>query len=219
MAQFILDLGHRTAYGEADFLVAPNNETAVAWIDRWPAWPGPVLALYGPPGCGKTHLAHVWEARTKARFIGPEDLTTDKVPDLLGDGSSIILDDAEGVEEEGLLHLYNMLSERQGNLLITAGRPPARWQVRLPDLRSRLLAAVAVPIEAPDDALLGALLNKLFADRQLAVPEAVVTFLLGHMERSFEAARRIVLELDRAAMTEHRAITTSLARRILARET
>ncbi len=214
MAQFILDLGHRTAYGEADFLVAPCNETAVAWIDRWPAWPGPALALYGPAGCGKTHLAHVWQARAGASFIKREDLRTDSVPDLLGAASSVILDDAEGVEEEALLHLYNVVAERGGSLLLTATRAPAHWMVVLPDLRSRLLAAAAVPIAPPDDALLGGVLKKLFADRQLAVGEEVILFLLRQMERSFEAARRVVRELDEAALTEHRSITVPLARRI-----
>ena len=216
MAQFILDLGHRTAYGEADFLVAPCNETAVAWIDRWPHWPGPALALYGPAGCGKTHLAHVWQAKAGATFIKREDLTTEKVPELLGQSSSVILDDAEGVEEEALLHLYNIVAERRGNLLLTATRAPAHWAVALSDLRSRLLAAAAVPIAPPDDALLSGVLKKLFADRQLAVGEEVVAFLLRHMERSFEAARRLVRDLDETALAERRAITVPLARRILA---
>ncbi|MGB8274330.1 MAG: DNA replication protein, partial [Alphaproteobacteria bacterium] len=67
--QLPLDLPHRPALGLEDFLVAPCNVGAVRWIDRWPDWPGPVLAITGPSACGKTHLAHVWQARSGAAML------------------------------------------------------------------------------------------------------------------------------------------------------
>jgi chromosomal replication initiation ATPase DnaA len=215
VSQLPLDLGHRPALGGDDFLVAPSNEAAIAWLDRWPQWPAPALALHGPAGSGKTHLAHVWQARSGGVFIDPRTLATDGVPGLLGMARAAIVDDASDAPEEALLHLYNLLAERRGHLLIVACEPPARWGTRLADLRSRLVASPAVALAAPDEALLGALLVKLFADRQLAVGEDVVAYLLVRLERSFEAARCAVAALDAAALAAHRRITVPLVREVL----
>jgi len=217
MTQLILDLGHRSASGEADFLVAPSNAAAVAWIDGWPGWPAPALVLHGPPGCGKSHLAAIWRARAGAPLIAAESLTVEGVPDLLGAAAGAVVDGADRAEERPLLHLYNFVAERRGHLLLLAEEPPARWSTGLADLRSRLLAAPPVALLPPDDALLGALLVKLFADRQVAVGQEVILFLLSRMERSFDAARRLVEALDRAALAEGRAITVPLARGVMER--
>ena len=218
--QLTLDLGHRPALGMDDFLVTPCNREAVAWIDRWPDWPGPALAIHGPPGCGKTHLAHVFRARSAAKLIAPEALGRTEPDGLLGEARVCMLDDAGrvaggSVGERALLHLYNVVAERQGHLLLAARKPPGRWPVGLPDLRSRLAAMPAVSVGAPDDALIGALLVKLFADRQLRVGQDVVAFLLTRMERSFDAARRMVAAIDETALAERRNITVPLVRDVL----
>ena len=215
MTQLILDLGHRPALGERDFLVAPCNQAAVQWLDCWPDWPAPALAIHGPAGCGKTHLARVFAARSRAPILEAERVTTASVPARLGEARACVVDDADRADAEPLLHLYNLIAERGGHLLLTAREPPARWPGLLPDLRSRLAAAPAVGVSAPDDALLAALLVKLFADRQLAVGEEVVLFLVHQMERSFDAARRLVADLDAAALRDRRSITIPLARSLL----
>lgn len=215
MTQLPLDLPHRPALGRADFLVAPCNQDAIAWLDRWPRWPAPALALCGPPGSGKTHLAHVFAARAAARFIDPAALTTERVPALLGEAQAAIVDDAASAPEEPLLHLYNLLAERGGHLLVAAREPPARWPIALADLRSRLVACPVVAVAAPDEALIGALLIKLFADRQLQVGEGVVAYLALQLDRSFAAAQEAVAALDTAALAEHRRVTVPLAKRVL----
>ena len=132
----------------------------------------------------------------------------------------MVLDPAEPIADElALLQLYNRLREQGGHLLLTARRPVAAWGVRLPDLASRLRAAPAVAIGAPDDALLAALLVKLFDDRQLAVSEGVIGYLVRHMERSFAAARAVVEALDRHSLRDRRPVTVALARAVLEAET
>ena len=225
-AQLPLELALRPALGREDFLVASSNEVAVAWIDRWPDWPGPVLALYGPPGCGKTHLCQVWRAASGAVEIDAGRLARAEPPELLGAARACVLDDAEALlgcagganadaNAERLLHLFNSVVERGGQLLLTGHAAPARWPCGLADLGSRLAAAPAVRLEAPDDALMEALLVKLCADRQLAVDGKVLRYLLARMERSFAAARALVAALDRASLAERRALTVPLARRVL----
>lgn len=213
--QLPLDLPHRPALGRADFLVAPPNAEAVAWLDRWPDWPAPALALHGPPGSGKSHLARVFAASSAGTMIDPSALATERVPALLGEHATAIVDDADRAAAEPLLHLYNVVVERRGHLLVVAREAPARWPLALADLRSRLLACPAVGVTPPDEALIGALLVKLFADRQLAIGEEVVAYLALHLERSFAAAQGAVAALDAAALAERRPVTVPLARRVL----
>ena len=194
MSQLALDFGHRAALGADDFLIAESNRGAVLWL-----------------------LAHVWQTNSSARRLIASEVAGRTPAEVLGEWRYAVVDgiDPTRLDEQALLHLFNVVAERGGHLLILAEAPPARWPIDLPDLRSRLAAAPAVAIGAPNDALIGAVLAKLFFDRQLRVGEEVVSFLLARMERSLDAARRIVAALDAAALTGHRNITIPLARRVL----
>lgn len=218
--QIAFDLGHRTAMGREDFLISPSNQDAVAWIDLWPEWPAPSLILYGPVASGKSHLAAVWGEKAGAACVRPDTLNDSSIRDIAGAARHIILEGADkligNVEgEKGLFHLYNLFKEEKRSFLLTLSEPPVRRSFALPDLASRLRAAPTVAIREPDDVLLGAVLVKLFNDRQLRVGADVVKYILSHMERSFEEARRIVDAADRKAMIEKKAISVPLVRDLL----
>lgn len=217
-AQLHFSFDHRPAMGQEDFLVAPCNEQAVKWIDSWPDWPGPALCLHGPTGCGKTHLAHVWQTRSDAVMLETREIAGRTPDDLLGGATCCILENADGdADHPALLHLYNVVAERRGHLLLTAERPPARWSVTLDDLRSRLTAASAAQIGKPDEALVGAVMIKLFADRQIVIGKDVLVYLVMRIERSFEVARQVVDAVDSAALASQRRLTVPLARDVLRR--
>jgi chromosomal replication initiation ATPase DnaA len=200
-------------------MVAPCNKDALAWIERWPDWPSPALALAGPAGCGKTHLAHIWAERAGAPVLDAESLEGKDIAelsDLIERSPAIAVDNAERAPERALFHLYNLLREERGYLLLTSSGPPAYWRIALPDLASRLRAALAIEIAPPDDDLLGSIILKQLADRQLHAGAGVVHYLVSHMERSGEAARRVVALLDRRALAEGREIDRRLAADVLA---
>ncbi|MBL6959089.1 MAG: DNA replication protein [Rhodospirillales bacterium] len=220
--QLTLDFDHRPSLAGDDFLVAPNNDEAVSWLDRWPHWPGPVLAIHGPVGCGKTHLASVFAALSGARVISAADLQLGADPlDILGAAPAFVIEDAEAAAaggEEDFLHLFNVIAETGRHLLLTSKTPPSRWPLGLPDLRSRLNSVLAVEIGAPGDALIVAVLVKLFSDRQLRVDDEVIRYLSTRMDRSFEAARSLVDRIDRHALAAQRNITVPLVRQVLESE-
>ena len=210
--QLVLALDHAESFAREDFLAGPSNAAALALIDRWPDWPARVMALVGPEGSGKTHLASIWAATSGARVLSAKLLGHSDLPAALATGA-LVLEDLEpaGLDERALFHLLNLAREQAAFMLITARAAPATFPVTIHDLGSRLRAVPAVKLAAPDDALLRALIVKLAADRQLAADEPLVNYLVNRIERSFVAARAAVVRLDEEALRRHRPVTRALA--------
>jgi DnaA regulatory inactivator Hda len=222
--QLALDLPARPALGRAEFYVAAPNRLALAQIDRWPDWPDGKLAVVGPPASGKTHLAHVWAARAAAQIVPAAALPAFDL-ERVADDSAVAVEDADtipalGLEaaraEEALFHLHNRLALGGGTLMVTGAGRPATWRLKLPDLASRLRACVVAELAPPDDALLAAILVKLFSDRQLEVSPEVIDYLLPRIERTFAGAQAVVTRLDRMALARRRQVTVRLAAELLA---
>lgn len=218
--QIPLDLGHRPAQGREDFMVAPSNQDAVIWIDRWPDWPAPALILYGPVASGKSHLAAVWGEQTKAAAIDTAKLTQASADEIANTAEHLVIESidlwlGDKAAETTLFHLYNLMKEQQRSVLLTMNMAPTHIDFAIPDLASRLRAAPAAAIQPPDDTLLAAILVKLFTDRQLQISHEVLSYLLPRMERSFSAAHELVKAADHLAMAEKKSISVPLVRRIL----
>lgn len=217
--QLVFDLPARDGMTRAEFFVSPANALALAALDGWQGWPGGKMLLLGPPGAGKTHLAQIWVAETGAALVPAADLAGADIPGLAAAGR-VAVEDAAAIAgnpqaEAALFHLHNLLAQTGGALLLTAETPPRDWGLGLPDLLSRMQAAPVTRIEAPDDALLSAVLVKLFADRQLAVAPNLIPYLVARMPRSVGAARALVAALDAAALAEGRPVTRGLAAGLL----
>ena len=215
--QLILDLPVRTSTGRDDFFVTAANEAAVGVIDAWPDWPAPVMVLVGPAGSGKSHLGAVWRASSSATMIAATAIRAAAVPDLLETGA-LLVEDAPGAErhEAAFFHLLNLAREMKSCVLITARDDPARWPVNLPDLRTRLMVLDVIRLGRPDDQLMRGVIVKQFQDRQIAADEAVVSYMLTHMERSLEAVGRLVAEIDRAALEQKTRITRAFVAQVMA---
>lgn len=213
MTQLTLPLETRPALGREDFIVAPANREAVAFIDAFPNWPAPIAALHGPEGSGKSHLAAAWAARANARII--EAFTLD-AGILHDDATALVVEnvDCSGTDAARDAIVFALV-ERGGAMLLTGREPPSQWRAAIPDLASRYRSLVSFTLWAPDDDLLGAMARKLFADKQLTVPDAAIEAMIHAIERSPAAVRDLVARADAKALAEKRPITTALIREIL----
>lgn len=216
--QLALDLPHAESFRRDDFLASPSNEAALSLVERWPEWHGPMAAIVGPRGAGKSHLAAIWAERTGARIVAAVTLARAEVPAALATGALVVEDVTPGADEAALFHLLNLAREDGAWLLFTASQRLDGSGFALPDLVSRLRAVPSVTLAPPDDALLSAVLVKLFADRQLAVGEGVIAYLLPRMERSLAAARETVAKLDAAALSRGRAVSRQLTAEVFREE-
>jgi len=214
--QLALALAHHESLAREDFLAGPSNAAALALIERWPDWPDRVLALIGPAGSGKSHLAAIWAERAGARLLAARALEEANLPAQLATGALVLEDLRAGaIGETALFHLLNLAREERAFVLLTSRSAPAAWPLRIADLASRVRVVPVAALEAPDDGLLRAVLVKLFADRQLAVDETLVGYLAVRIERSIAAARAAVAELDAASLRLQRPVNRALAAAIL----
>ncbi len=214
--QLPLDLPIETRLEAEDFLISPSNEIAFHYLEKWPNWPDRVLLLTGPEASGKSHLAAVWSAQSRAWTEKASDIVLDRVPHLVSSGALVIEDcDQSTLDEHAMFHLVNAARERGTYLLLTARKGPMEWNIKTPDLISRLRLAPEVKIDRPDDALLNAVLFKLFIDRQLVIDTTIIAFIQSRIERSIAAARDFVERLDREGLARGKPITRSLAAQLL----
>jgi chromosomal replication initiation ATPase DnaA len=214
--QLRLELRRPNSFRREDFIVSPSNADAVRAVDAWPAWYGGCLALIGPAGSGKTHLARSWAAKVDAAVFG-DDTTVAELAPLRG--RPILIEDAhQGVVDETLFHLINMAGDAGGGLLMTAPVAPQAWPATLPDLRSRLNASPVAELPPPDDQVLEGLLRLFFRERNIKPSDDLIPYLLRRIERSAVSAREIVDRLDEASVADHKPVSRVLARQIFENE-
>ncbi len=231
-----LVLPRRRAMGRADFIETQANAEAAALMAAWRLWPERRLALCGPEGSGKTHLAHVFMAESGAARVAARDLAAADAPGLVARGAAVV-EDVDRIAdappgtppgatpetppggaaraEAALFHLMNLAAAEGCALLLTGRAAPARWPVALPDLASRLAALTPARLGPPDDALLAAVIAKALGDRGLRFEAGVPAFLAMRIERTFAAAEAVVARLDAASLAQGRAVTRKLAGEVL----
>ncbi len=208
--QLALPFPHAPHYRAYEFLAAASNAEALEWLHNTATWPSGRLALWGPEGCGKTHLLHLWAEQQRAELLaGP--LLAMRPP-----AGPVAVDDADAAPERPLLHLLNAAGEAGLPVLLAGRAAPARWRAELPDLASRLRATTAVRIGPAEDELLRRLLMRLLAERQLAVAEPLQDWLRLRLPRSQGAIREAVARLDRAALAGGGPVTRAIAQAVVA---
>jgi chromosomal replication initiation ATPase DnaA len=212
--QLALALDHVESYARDDFLSGACNAGPLALIESWPDWPAKAVALVGPEGSGKTHLATIWAAASGARVISGHALSDVGLRAALATGA-LVIEDAATADERTLFHLINLARGENAYLLLTARIAPSGWPMTIPDVVSRLRAMPVVSLQAPDDEILRGVMVKVAADRQLALDDGVVRYIATRIERSFAAARAAIIALDNESLRQGRPATRALAAGIL----
>jgi chromosomal replication initiation ATPase DnaA len=214
--QLAFTLPHAESLTRDNFLEGPANAAALALIDAWPEWPSRTMMLVGPEGSGKSHLAAIWADESGARSTAAHTLSAADVPDALTTGALVVEDlRPREVDERALFHLLNLAREQAAFVLLTGRISPSAMEVDLRDLGSRLRALPTVSLSPPDEQLFRALIVKFCADRQLAIDESVVSYLVSRIERSTAAARQAIELLDSEALRQGRPVTRALAAELL----
>jgi DnaA regulatory inactivator Hda len=217
--QLPLHLPLKPNYAEIDFIESPCNREALQWIRRWPDWPVKMIAIYGMPGCGKTHLAHIWQEKSTARLLTAEDIAKITPFEAVRDFQAFVVDDADTLEaEDWLFHFYNLMKEKDAYCLFCCRQAPTQWTVTLPDLQSRLTTILSVPLPPPDEDALRAVLFKLFTEKGMTLSLDIADYILRRIERSFEAARTLVNAIDHYTLSTHRPLTLAVVRDVLSAE-
>ncbi len=233
--QLTLGLPLNTSHAAEDFIVGAPNADAHAYMTGWPSWPSHAVALVGPRGCGKSHLAGLWCGLSGAERVPASSADEARLFSVAGPGADpdtdrgagandpaarplfAIEDVDQGVADEAaLFHLLNRCKELGGSAVFTARTPPGAWVIDLPDLRSRVRAMPVVQIAEPDDDLLQQVLLKLLGDRQLHASPAAISFLLLHLDRNMALVQDVVAAIDRLSWTRAKPLTRTLARDALA---
>ncbi|WP_298257286.1 DnaA/Hda family protein [uncultured Litoreibacter sp.] len=215
--QLAFSLPAKEALGREDYFVSDANALAVSAVEDWANWPLNKLVLVGPAGAGKTHLAMVWAQEADAQVVLAQALHE---PMALARGALVVEDlhkiAGDRAQETQLFHLHNLMQEAGHPLLVTSAVAPARLDLVLPDLKSRMSGTSVAKLEALDDMLLMALVMKMFSDRQIAIKPDLLSYVMPRLPRSFEAVRGFVEGMDARALAEKRPIGKGLARDVLA---
>jgi chromosomal replication initiation ATPase DnaA len=210
--QITLAFGNVPDYSRDSFVVSYSNKSVFEWVDKWPNWTSHCFAIYGPEKCGKTHLAHMWQRKTDAVFVDPENIDMNALEDVK---NCIVENVSRCKDENALFHLYNHIVNQGGYMLLTDREPLSHLDYQLPDLVSRLKSVPDIEVFEPDDVLLRTVLMKSFSDRQLRVGLDVVEFLLIRMERSFSSVGHLVKNLDDLSLVEKRNITVPFVKQVM----
>ena len=219
--QLVLKFKTNPDYKRDDFMVSSCNEDAINVIDTWPNWPFFAFFLYGPEGCGKSHLAHVFAERVAlmcekpiaVKIINAKEITSAKVERLHKENPCLVVENLNPkTDNEALFHLFNLYQNEGGYILFTALNAPARMNFKLPDLHSRLNMVPSIAIKEPDDTMLTMLIVKLFNDKQIIISQEVLTYIIHNIERSFSFAIKLVEEVDYISLARKRAVSISIVK-------
>lgn len=219
--QFRLPLTASPRWDRESFASSPTNGEALEGLDAWPAWPEGRMALVGPAGTGKTHLARDWARRTGAVVIEAASTGNEPLDLATLRGRPVLVEDAdrraEGdlVDDETLFHLINMAGVDGGSLLLTGRLAPVAWGAAVPDLRSRLNALSVARIDAPDDVVLQAVLRRGFEAAGIRPAADLYPYLMARLPRSAQEALAAVAALDEASAEQGREVNKALALSVL----
>ena len=224
--QFFLNLKNKSIHNIDDFLISTCNRTAFNLINNWPNWEYRRIIIIGEKGSGKSHLASIWQKKTKASVLNLKNFKKNSLDKIFLKNKHFIIDNISSIIqnanlkeradiEKHLLHFYNLIDEKKSYVIFTDIRPPKFWNLKLPDLKSRLMATFSVLIKKPDDEFLSFLLVKLFADKQILIDKKIIKFIVYRSERSFTSLQSLVNKIDKQSLITKKKININFVKKLI----
>ena len=215
MSQLIFNFPFTTNYFEEDFFVSSSNFEAYKLIETWPKWPSRNINIYGPTGCGKSHLASILKKKINSFFINALDISNNSLA-LIKLKECLIIDNYENNIEENLLYtIINQTHQSNQYAIINSDQPISALEIKLEDLKSRLNSFSKITIDLPTDDLIKVVLTKNFSDKQIQIDNKLIDFILKHINRSYEDIFNFIKKIDELSLSTGKSININLIKKVL----
>ena len=216
MNQLTFKFSFKTRYYEQDYYVSSNNFSVYRLIESWPNWPGKWINIFGPNGCGKTHLANIFTKKIKSHYIVAEDFKDYDIIENIENQECLIIDNYKNnIKENELYSILNYLKQSNKYVVINSLISIKNENIKLEDLKSRLSSFVDVGIELPTDDLLRVIISKYFSDKQIEITPNISEYIIKNIERSYEKVFNFIKEIDDLSLSSGKSININLIKKVL----
>jgi len=218
MSQLTFKFPFKTNYYEEDFYVSSNNFNAYKLVENCPNWVEKRLNIFGPKGCGKTHLANILTKKISSLFVKAENLNEKLLPEVKLK-KCLIIDDYENNIEENLFYtILNQSYQLNQYIVINSVQPIKKIDVKLKDLKSRLDSFIDIGIDLPTDDLIRVILTKTFSDKQVKLEIKLLEYIIKNINRSYEEIFKFINQIDTFSLSSGKSININLIKKVLKNE-
>ena len=215
MSQLVFKFPFKTTYFEKDFFVSSNNFEAYKLIESWPKWPDKKINIFGPRGCGKTHLTNILSRKLKLLSVNANKFD-EKINKLVENFECIVIENyEENIDENSLYSFINQISQFNKYLIINSHKNIKNFKINLIDLKSRLNSFMEIQINLPTDELIKVIISKTFSDKQIGLSNKNLEFVIKNIERSYEKINTFSNSIDSLSLTKAQPIKLHLIKKVL----
>jgi len=213
--QLIFNFPFKKNYLKQDFYVSKNNFNAFKLIESWPKWPSRLVNIFGPKGCGKTHLINILQTKIQSLLILSKNVSPDILVEYKTKECLIIDDFNNNIDEKTLYSIINQSYQDNKYLIISSPTSIKKFKTELIDLRSRFSSFVDIGIDLPTDDLVRVILTKHFSDKQIQISEKNIEYILKNIERSYEKINNFSNSIDSLSLTKAQPVKLQLIKKVL----
>ncbi len=219
MNQLVFKFPFKMKYYEQDYYVSDNNFSAYKLIESWPNWPDKWVNIYGPRGCGKTHLTNILKKKISLiEILDAKKINEEKISKLEKLECLIIDNYENNIDENFFYSMLNHFKQLDTYVVVNSLLPIKNMKIKLNDLKSRTDSFVSLGIELPTDDLLRVIISKSFSDKQMDISPKVSEYIIKNIERSYEKVFKFIKEIDDLSLSSGKSININLIKKVLADE-
>ena len=219
MSQLTFKFPFKTKYYEQDYYVSSNNFSTYRLIEDWPNWPGKFVNIYGPRGCGKTHLSNILKKKIlSSEIIDAKEIKENNISGYKNLKCLIIDNCGPNLNENLFYSIINQSKQYNNFILVNSIKPIKDLNFRLKDLQSRAQSFINLGIELPTDELLRVIISKYFSEKQINVSPKISEYIIRNIDRSYEKVFKFIKEIDDLSLSSGKAININLIKKVLVNE-